>query len=147
MVIELQFHFGAEGQAMGRSAEMEYSDRVSFPDTLAFVRGDLAGGDFSHADPEETHQADVPVIGFKEDQSPGGDGINRRARPESMILLAGRSWAGGPLALLRLIYPQGTAAHVFAIEVLDGSRGIGGGHLHESESARPTRLPVGDQTD
>src|SRR5579862_3653996 len=69
----------------------------------------------------------------------------RSARPE--ILPALGTPTRPAAALLRLVDPQRPAAHVLAIEVLNGARSIGARHLDEREAAGPSRVPIGDDID
>src|SRR6516162_4112205 len=47
-------------------------------------------------------------------------------------------------ALLGLVDPQRAAAELLAIQILDGARSVGAGHLDEAEAARPAGVAIGD---
>src|SRR5579862_1110896 len=50
--------------------------------------------------------------------------------------------AAGAGTILRLIDLQWASAHVDAIEILDGTRGIGLAHLNEAKAARTASVPI-----
>src|SRR5579863_3030148 len=70
MVIKREAHAGPKNQAVGRPTEMKHPDLITFPDMLAFIGRDLARRYLGHAHAQETHQADIRVISFDEDNGP-----------------------------------------------------------------------------
>src|SRR5476651_1638698 len=53
--------------------------------------------------------------------------------------------AARALAFLGLVDFEHAALKVLSIQCLDGARGVGARHLDETETARATGIPIGDQ--
>ena len=75
-----------------------------------------------------------------EPDSPAPRALPARALPEAAAATAVLAGTG-------LVHLQGAATHLRAVEGLDGSLGVLGGHLDETEAAGAAGLAIVDQAD
>lgn len=81
---EVKLDTWTEDQAVSRATEVEHTDLVTLLDLVAGLHSDVAGGDLGHTDTDESHEADVWVVGLDEDDTAGGGG-------SQVALTAGRT--------------------------------------------------------
>ena len=74
VMVELEINARPEYQTMGRSSEVEHANLIAFAHMLPFVHRQLTGGNFRHSNRHDAHQADIRIIRFDEDESPGRHG-------------------------------------------------------------------------
>ena len=70
---EVQLSLAAKNEAVGRASIVEHSQLFAAFHSFALLDGDLARRHLNHAHCDETHQSDIRVVGFDEDEGPGGD--------------------------------------------------------------------------
>jgi len=70
---EVQLGLAAKNEAVGRASIVEHSQLFATFHPFALLDGDLAGRHLNHAHCDEAHQSNIRVVGFDEDEGPGGD--------------------------------------------------------------------------
>jgi len=68
---EILLGLAAKNEAMGRASIVEHSQLFAAFHPFALLDGDLAGRHLNHAHCDETHQSDIRVVGFDENEGPG----------------------------------------------------------------------------
>src|SRR6056297_3114969 len=73
MQVKFKVHIRSENEHMSGSPKVKHPQWITFIHMLAFIDSDFIGRNLCHSHKQNTHEPDIRIICFNENQSPGSD--------------------------------------------------------------------------